>query len=88
MLISILTMAGEGQVISIGDISCRLDISDVFAEQLIRQLFRSGYLRSVAAISSASGGCRDCSSDRKCGFRKNGIKMWELTDKGRKVIGN
>ncbi len=88
MLISILTMAGEGQVTGIDDIACRLHISDVFAEQLIRHLFRCGYLRGVTAISSVSGNCKNCLSDGKCGFRKNGIKMWELTDKGRKVIEN
>ena len=52
--------------------------------QMTEQLARQGYL---SASTQCTDGCESCSLKALCGTKNSGVRLWSVTEKGRRAIG-
>ncbi|HEY8892866.1 MAG TPA: FeoC-like transcriptional regulator [Clostridium sp.] len=87
MLIKILKRLAQGGVYSNKLMAKELGVDESLVEQMITQLQKLGYIEKED-MGNCSSGC-DCGSSKKgscCGNQDIGIKMWNITEKGKKTI--
>ena len=88
MLDQVLTMLGEGGVHTPAQLADRLDVSERLVEDMLADLSRMGYLRSVSSgtcqtsPADTSGPCGDCPLSATCDVCEPGGQVWALTQKG------
>ena len=85
MLKRLLTLiaANEG-VSSLDWLAREMDVPPAMAEQLIGELVRAGYLRTAYGECELAG-CDACSLRSRC-QPPVGVGLWELTEKGRRLL--
>jgi len=80
-------MLAEGGVHTPVELAKRLDVSEGLVEQMLADLSRLGYLRSVSSPTcQASPGadfepCADCPLSSACSVCEPGSQVWALTQK-------
>ncbi len=82
-------MLGEGGVHTPAELANRLDVSDRLVEQMLADLSRMGYLRSVSSgtcqtLPNGAGApepCGDCPLSGTCAVCEPGGQVWALTQK-------
>ena len=79
MLERLLSLVGQGGVHSYADLARQLDVSEELVEQMLQDLARMGYLRSVADGCEAH--CADCPLGEACAIG-GPTRVWVLTEKG------
>ncbi|HEY8805535.1 MAG TPA: FeoC-like transcriptional regulator [Clostridium sp.] len=88
MLIKILKRLAQGGLYSNKLMAKELGIDEGLVEQMITQLQNLGYIEKDDN-ENCSSGC-DCGSGSKkdscCGKTDIGVKIWNITEKGKKAI--
>ena len=87
MLIKILKRLAQGGMYSNKSMAKELGIDESMVEQMIMQLQNLGYIEKDT-MENCSSGC-DCGNSSKkgscCSNNNVKIKMWKITEKGKKV---
>jgi predicted ArsR family transcriptional regulator len=85
MLKRLLTLiAATDGVSSLDELARAMSISQPLVEQLMTELVRMGYLRAAEG-NCATAACASCPVQSGCQPRTT-IGLWELTDKGRRLL--
>ncbi len=87
MLIKILKRLAQGGLYSNKSMAKELGIDESLVEQMITQLQNLGYIEKDD-LEKCSSGC-DCGSSKKdscCGSKDIGVRIWNITEKGKKAI--
>ncbi|MBU3158360.1 transcriptional regulator [Clostridium frigoris] len=87
MLIKILKRLAQGGLYSNKLMARELGMDEGVVEQMITQLQNLGYIEKDDE-EKCSSGC-DCGSSKKdscCGKTDIGVKIWNITEKGKKAI--
>lgn len=88
MLIKILKRLALGGVYSNKIMAKELGVEESMVEQMIMQLQNLKYIEKDS-MGNCSSGC-DCSKSSKkgscCGSKDANIKMWKITEKGKKAV--
>ena len=79
MLERLLSLVRQGGVHSYADLARQLDVSEELLEQMLEDLARMGYLRSVADGCEAH--CAGCPMTEPCAIG-GPTRVWTLTEKG------
>ena len=79
MLERLLSLVRQGGVHSYTDLARQLDVSEELLEQMLQDLARMGYLRSVADGCEAH--CAGCPMAETCAIGSP-TQVWTLTEKG------
>lgn len=80
-------MLREGGVHTPVELANRLDVSDRLVEQMLADLSRMGYLRSISSgtcqtvPNGAPESCGDCPLSGTCAVCEPGSRVWALTQK-------
>jgi len=80
-------MLREGGVHTPVELANRLDVSEKLVENMLADLSRMGYLRSVSSGTcqtlppDSSGPCGDCPLSGTCAVCEPGSQVWALTEK-------
>ena len=80
-------MLGEGGIHTPAELANQLDVSERLVEQMLADLSRMGYLRSIsrgtcqALPNSAPEPCGDCPLASACAVCEPGSQVWALTQK-------
>jgi hypothetical protein len=77
-------IAGCQGVCSYEELARELGVSPSLVEQLVADLLRSGSLR-MALDECVPEGCASCPLRTSCRL-PGGVRLWELTDKGRRWL--
>jgi hypothetical protein len=77
-------IAGRQGVCSYDDLARELGVPRPLVEQLVADLLRSGCLR-MAVDECVVEGCASCPLRTSCSL-SGGVRLWELTDKGRRWL--
>lgn len=77
-------VAGHQGVCSYDELARELGVSRPLVEQLVADLLRSGCLR-LAVDECVVEGCTNCPLHTSCSL-PGGVRLWELTDKGRRWL--
>jgi hypothetical protein len=85
MLRRLLALIADCQgVCSHEELARELGVSRSLVEQLVADLLRSGCLR-MALDECVAEGCASCPLRTSCSL-PGGVRLWELTDKGRRWL--
>jgi len=84
MLLEVLETVAQGGVHSQRELARKLGIGEVLLEQMLEDLARMGYLKSVAGGCEAQ--CVGCPLARTCAVG-GPTRVWALTEKGLKAAG-
>jgi len=84
MLRKLLRFIAEGGTRTKTELARELGVSEGLVEQMLEDLARMGYLKSVAGGCEAQ--CVGCPLARTCAVGTP-TRVWVLTEKGRKVSG-
>jgi predicted ArsR family transcriptional regulator len=79
MLDRLLSLVSQGGVHSYADLARQLDVTEELLEQMLQDLARMGYLRSVAEGCEAQ--CAGCPLAETCAVG-GPTRVWTLTEKG------
>jgi len=79
-------IAGRRGVCSYDELARELGVSRGLVEQLVADLLRSGCLR-MAFDECVVEGCTTCPLRTSCSL-PGGVRLWELTDKGRRWLAH
>ena len=80
-------MLSEGGVHTPAELANRLDVTESLVDQMLIDLSRMGYLRSVSGGACQttpgrdSGPCADCPLSSACAVCEPGAQVWALTQK-------
>jgi Mn-dependent DtxR family transcriptional regulator len=80
MLERLLSLVGQGGVHSYADLARQLDVTEELLDQMLQDLARMGYLRSVADGCEAH--CAGCPMAETCAIG-GPTRVWALTEKGK-----
>ena len=87
MLIKILKRLAQGGLYSNKLVAKELGIDEGMVEQMITQLQNLGYIeKDVVSECSAGCNCGDSKKKSCCGNNDIGVKIWKITEKGKKTI--
>ena len=87
MLNQLLGMLAEGRVHTPAELANRLEVTERLVEDMLVDLSRMGYLRSVsdgtceASTNNALEPCADCPLSSACAVCEPGTQVWALTQK-------
>jgi hypothetical protein len=87
VLNQLLGMLAEGGVHTPAELANRLDVTERLVDQMLIDLSRMGYLRSVSGGSCQTlpgddpGPCADCPLSNACAVCEPGAQVWALTQK-------
>lgn len=87
MLDQLLGMLAEGGVHTPAELANRLDVTERLVAQMLVDLSRMGYLRSVSGgmcqtmPGDDSGPCAACPLANGCSVCEPGVQVWALTQK-------
>ena len=87
MLNQLLGMLSEGGVHTPAELASRLDVTERLVDQMLVDLSRMGYLRSVSNATCQAlptddvGPCADCPLSSACAVCEPGGQVWALTQK-------
>ena len=79
-----LIAANEG-VSSLDELAQEMGVPPAITEQLISELVRAGYLHTAYGECEPVG-CGACPARMNC-HQPRGVGLWELTPKGRRLLG-
>lgn len=77
-------IAGRQGVCSYDELARELGVSRPLVEQLVAELLRSGCLR-MAIDECVPEGCASCPLRTSCSLPE-GVRLWQLTEKGRRWL--
>jgi len=82
----LLSLLKKGGVHTPGELAARLGVTESLVDQMLADLSRMGYLRTIsgsACLSSSPNGspCADCSLTDTCAVSGPGGRVWALTEK-------
>jgi hypothetical protein len=84
MLVKLLNLLAVGGVFPVSVLARDLGVSEALLQEMISDLVRLGYLRSL--IAACQSGCAACSLANSCAM--GGVaRVWALTQKGIRLIG-
>ena len=89
MLHRILTLILSGRAATQVQLAQLLDVSESLVAQMVDQLVANGYLEEAVLCAA---GCQGCSLEAACGSsgdpqdKSRDLRLWSLTEKGRRAV--
>lgn len=85
MLKEILRYLNEDAHFSLANLAAKLNASPGAAEAAVQQLVRMGYIKQEKSGQACASSCGGCAFAQQCG--KEVVNIYEITTKGKKLIG-